>query len=72
MGALALPDDRDSCTAGYECCGGFCVSDGMGGFTCADQGSGCSQIGDACTKDADCCDSTDLCVGGFCSISTPQ
>jgi Tol biopolymer transport system component len=61
-----------SCTAGYDCCSGFCVSDGMGNFTCSDKSSGCSHIGDACTTNADCCDSTDVCVGGFCSLSTPQ
>ncbi len=61
-----------SCDQGYECCSGFCQSDGMGGLACVPPPAGCSQIGNKCTTDADCCDSpTTKCIGGFCSQGQP-
>ena len=56
-----------TCTAGYDCCAGYCQSDGMGNLTCSNTSSGCSQEGDKCTTSSDCCDTTDTCTGGFCA-----
>jgi hypothetical protein len=60
-----------SCTAGYDCCAGFCHDDGMGNLTCTDQGGSCSQIGEACKTAADCCDPKAECIGGFCANNVP-
>jgi Tol biopolymer transport system component len=62
----------DTCTAGYDCCGGFCKDNGMGMLTCSNQSSGCSMLGDKCTTAADCCDPQASCTGGFCASSQPQ
>jgi WD40-like Beta Propeller Repeat len=62
----------DTCTAGYDCCGGFCQDNGMGMLTCSSQSSGCSMVGDKCTTAADCCDPSANCTGGFCASSQPQ
>ena len=63
----------DTCTAGYDCCDGFCHDDGMGKLTCSNSGGGgCSQIGEACKTGADCCDPTAACIGGFCANSLPH
>ena len=60
------------CDQGYECCTGFCQSDGMGGFACVPPPTGCSQIGNKCTTDADCCNNPSVkCIGGFCSQGQP-
>jgi WD40-like Beta Propeller Repeat len=58
-----------SCTAGYQCCAGFCEPGGAdGGLVCATTtSSGCSGEGEACTSAANCCESTDSCIGGFCN-----
>ncbi len=61
------PAKGASCTAGFECCSGFCV-DGQ----CVDKTSlACAGVGDACVAATDCCNAggglTD-CVGGMCKI----
>jgi hypothetical protein len=59
-----------SCTAGFECCSGYC-DDGR----CSMQSSGCSSLGDKCTTTADCCatSGSDIaCIGGFCEPQQPQ
>lgn len=62
----------DSCTAGYECCDGYCIQDPNDGtFKCANDTGGCSQTGDACTTAADCCDSQSACINGFCATDVP-
>ena len=62
----------DTCSAGYDCCGGFCHDDGMGNLTCTNTGGGCSQIGEACKAGADCCDPKASCIGGFCASNLPH
>jgi hypothetical protein len=62
----------DTCSAGYDCCDGFCHDDGMGNLTCSNSGGGCSQIGEACQVAADCCDPKAACIGGFCANSLPH
>jgi hypothetical protein len=59
-----------SCTAGFECCSGYCDNG-----SCSTQSSGCSNLGDKCTTAADCCTtsgSTIACIGGFCEPQQPQ
>jgi hypothetical protein len=62
----------DTCSAGYDCCGGFCKDNGMGMLTCSDQSGGCSMLGDNCTTAADCCDPSANCTGGFCASTQAQ
>jgi hypothetical protein len=62
----------DDCTAGYECCDGFCHVDANGNHICQDQPGPCANTGDACTTAADCCDAQAECIGGFCSAPPPQ
>ncbi len=61
-------DLGEACEAGFECCGGFCVDDGMGGMVCGDKPDTCSMLGDACDDASDCCDPNAQCIGDFCSI----
>ncbi|APR84588.1 tolB protein precursor [Minicystis rosea] len=62
-----------SCDEGFECCTGFCQSDGMGALTCVPPPGGCSKIGDKCSTDDDCCGApTAKCVGGFCAAGQPN
>ena len=59
------PKKGPSCSAGFECCSGFCV-DGQ----CVDKTSlSCAGSGDACSAASDCCNSglTD-CVDGVCRV----
>jgi hypothetical protein len=59
-----------TCTAGFECCSGFCRNG-----SCSMQTSGCSNVGDKCKTTADCCTtagSTVACIGGFCEPMQPQ
>ncbi len=56
-----------SCSAGFECCSGFC-RDTRKGPVCVDQPGGCHQIGEKCTTGADCCNAgmgVD-CIAGVC------
>jgi hypothetical protein len=68
----ATPTDggTQSCTAGFECCSGFCVNG-----SCATQSPGCSMQGDKCTMTSDCCTTSGsniACIGGFCEPQSPQ
>lgn len=52
-----------TCTAGYECCSGFCDAG-----KCVDVTQlACKNIGDTCTQASDCCNSDVVaCTGGKC------
>jgi hypothetical protein len=65
--------DGSSCMTGDQCCNGYCEP-GDGGLVCSNMPPNgmCSGLQDKCTTSADCCDPTNICVNGFCSISTPQ
>lgn len=59
-----------SCTAGFECCSGYCENG-----SCSMQSMGCSNLGDKCTTTSNCCStsgSTIACIGGFCEPQQPQ
>ena len=62
-----------SCTAGFECCSGFC-SDTDAGAVCATGPTGCSHVGDKCTQASDCCNAGPSidCVGGICQQVAPK
>jgi hypothetical protein len=63
-----------SCTAGFDCCSGFCRDQGSG-QVCVDNvaGSTCSMVGEKCTTAASCCTGDGVsCVGGFCQQAGPQ
>ena len=53
----------NACTAGYECCSGFCINK-----VCVDPSTvACAGIGDSCTIAADCCNPDAVsCVAGKC------
>jgi hypothetical protein len=61
----------DECSAGYECCEGYCTQQPDGTKVCSEGGGGCSQAGEACETAADCCDETLECIGGFCAEEQP-
>jgi hypothetical protein len=68
--------DGTSCTAGDECCNGFCQPNGAGGaLVCSNMGNSgmCSGETEHCDTSADCCDQeNDKCVGGFCVRKGPH
>jgi hypothetical protein len=58
-----------SCTAGDQCCGGYCEQGpNGGGLVCGSQSTGCSSQYDKCTTTSDCCLAVSgyTCVGGYC------
>jgi hypothetical protein len=58
-----------SCSAGDQCCGGYCEQGGdAGGLVCAAQSTGCSQLYDKCTTSSDCCQAAQgySCINGYC------
>lgn len=59
----ASPDGGAVCTAGYECCSGFCDAG-----KCVDVTQvACKNIGDTCSSPSDCCNSDIVsCTGGRC------
>jgi hypothetical protein len=61
--------DGSSCTAGDECCSGFCrQADDAGGLVCTNQPQGCSQQYEKCKTTADCCGASSgfQCINGYC------
>ncbi len=64
--------DGEDCSAGFECCNGFCVLDpDTNTYTCGEQ-EGCSPDGSACQTASDCCEVGAECINGFCSGGVPQ
>lgn len=60
------------CSAGFECCDGFCTYDEeQMKFVCGEQ-EGCSPDGSACEDASDCCTQPADCINGFCSSDIPQ
>jgi hypothetical protein len=62
-----------TCSAGFECCSGFCRDTGMGPV-CVTSPGGCHQVGEACTTSADCCGAGMgvSCIGGICQQTMPM
>jgi hypothetical protein len=56
------------CTAGFQCCSGYCDSAQAGGGMCVEIGSTiCKAIGDTCMTTSDCCNAPFVqCIGGTC------
>ncbi len=65
--------EGSECSAGDECCDGYCRPDSTGKLVCSNKPpmSECSATGEKCTANADCCMSTDVCIGGFCRVKGP-
>jgi hypothetical protein len=64
-----------TCSAGDECCSGFCRPDGEGGaYSCVPAPTGCSNQGEKCMTASDCCNASAgyLCINGFCSSPPPK
>jgi hypothetical protein len=64
--------DGSSCTAGDQCCNGYCEPGGdAGGLTCSNTppNNSCSAVNDKCTSVADCCDPTNICENGYCAMA---
>ncbi len=63
-----------SCSAGFDCCSGFCEA-ADGGQVCVANvtGGACAQVGNRCTSTGDCCSGSGVaCVGGFCQETSPK
>jgi len=58
-----------SCTAGFQCCVGFCSDDGQCG---APTVPACSNTGDMCSATQHCCTSSNACIAGYCAIVMSQ
>ncbi|MGK4001543.1 hypothetical protein WMF31_02885 [Sorangium sp. So ce1036] len=66
--------DGDACSAGDECCGGYCQPGQDGSLVCTNtipEGS-CSQPRERCETGADCCDRTNRCINGLCTEAGPR
>jgi hypothetical protein len=64
-----------SCSAGFECCTGFCRdSDDAGGAVCTGEPTGCHQEGEKCVTTADCCGASAniSCQAGICQAGSPK
>ncbi len=63
----------ETCSAGFECCSGFCRDTGKGPV-CVANASGCHQTGEKCTTTSDCCDASAgvSCVAGICQETSPR
>jgi hypothetical protein len=63
-----------SCTAGDQCCDGFCRPSGDGGgpLECVPPPGGCSNEYEKCTMASDCCDTIDQCINGYCAQPSAQ
>lgn len=69
----ACKEDNASCTAGDECCGGFCrIDPEFGKGVCSDvPPNTCSQEFDKCNVMSDCCDDGPeqlYCIAGRCAV----
>lgn len=64
--------DGASCTAGDQCCGGYCqpLGDG-GGLVCGSSTPTCAADGDKCVQSSNCCDPLAECIDGFCAETSP-
>jgi hypothetical protein len=64
-----------TCSAGFECCTGFCrqLDDG-GAAVCTGEPTGCHQEGEKCTTTADCCGASAniQCQSGICQAGSPK
>lgn len=64
--------DGQACTAGDQCCGGYCQPLGDGGsLVCGSATPTCAADGDKCVEASDCCNASADCIDGYCAESTP-
>jgi hypothetical protein len=64
-----VPDGGTACTAGFECCSGFCENG-----QCVNVSQiACVGAGGACTQTSDCCNAGPItCAGGICQAMAPK
>jgi hypothetical protein len=64
-GSTRGPPPGTPCTAGFECCSGFCQNS-----MCVEPNSlSCVGLGGMCMSSGDCCNSPAVaCINGFCAI----
>jgi hypothetical protein len=61
------------CSAGDQCCGGFCRPGGDGGaLACTATAPSCANEFEKCTTASDCCGTGIECIAGLCTQPTPQ
>jgi hypothetical protein len=62
-----------SCSAGFDCCSGFCRDSGKGPV-CVNNPGGCHQTGEKCASTSDCCGASSGvgCIGGICQDTMPR
>jgi hypothetical protein len=64
--------DGDSCSAGDQCCGGYCQPLGDGGsLVCGSATPTCAADGDKCVVSSQCCDTAAECIDGYCAEASP-
>lgn len=64
--------DGASCSAGDQCCGGYCEALGDGGsLVCGSATPTCAADGDRCATSSNCCSPTAQCIDGFCAEPSP-
>ena len=69
LSACIPTEGGGACTAGFECCSGFCDM----GVCVTPQDFACAGLGGSCTTDGDCCNSNVVsCKNGVCTADVPQ
>jgi hypothetical protein len=63
--------DGTNCSAGDQCCTGFCRGTNGGDLTCVEPPKGCANQGERCAVTSDCCDVSEQCIGGYCALPAP-
>jgi hypothetical protein len=66
LAACKATGAQDTCSAGFECCSGFCDRG-----VCIDSGAvACKAAGEACSTDTECCNHPAVrCVAGRCQAT---
>ena len=64
-------DDGETCSAGDQCCGGYCTPGPGGVPTCSAAPSGCANEFDKCKGTGDCCSGLQ-CINGKCATPPPR
>lgn len=59
--------DGDGCSAGDQCCGGYCEPDGGGNKVCTSTPPACGGEYDKCGNGTSCCDGL-TCIDGKCAV----
>jgi hypothetical protein len=70
--AACIPTGMGTCTAGFQCCSGYCNSAGI----CVDIGNTmptCTPLGGMCTMNSQCCNNPPVeCINNVCAVPMSQ